>query len=255
VPLRETAPIGAPIWVDLFSSDPDKSRAFYSELFGWKAEEGNPEFGGYFNFVFNDIRVGGGMRNDGSSGAPDAWSVYLAVADAPGTVDAAVAKGANVIVPAMAVGELGTMAIVTDPGGAAIGMWQPGLHTGFGIHDEPNTPGWFELHTRHYDAAVAFYREVFAWDAHTMSDVPEFRYTTYGEGDGQLAGIMDASAWADQSPLGWSVYFRVADTDAALTTIVRLGGAIVDPAQDTPYGRLATATDTTGARFKLMATD
>ena len=27
---------------------------------------------------------------------------------------------------------------------------------------------------------------------------------------------------------------------------------MVDPAQDTPYGRLATATDTTGTRFRLQ---
>ena len=46
------------------------------------------------------------------------------------------------------------MAVVTDPGGAAIGIWQPGLHKGFGIYDEPGTPSWFELHTRDYDASV-----------------------------------------------------------------------------------------------------
>ena len=40
------------------------------------------------------------------------------------------------------------MAMVADPGGAAIGVWQPGLHKGFGIWGEPSTPAWFELHTR-----------------------------------------------------------------------------------------------------------
>ena len=40
------------------------------------------------------------------------------------------------------------MAVVTDPGGDAIGIWQPGLHKGFGIFGEPGTPSWFELHTR-----------------------------------------------------------------------------------------------------------
>jgi len=29
-------------------------------------------------------------------------------------------------------------------------------------------------------------------------------------------------------------------------------GPIVDPAEDTPYGRLATATDPTRARFKVV---
>jgi uncharacterized protein len=254
VPLLETAPVGAPCWVELFTSDPDKSRAFYGELFGWKSDDPNPELGNYFNFFKDDIQVAGGMTNDGSTGTPDVWSVYLASVDAAATVDAASAHGGQVVVPVMPVMDLGTMAVVTDPGGAAIGVWQPGLHKGFGIYDEPNTPGWFELHTRDYDASVAFYRDVFKWDAHAVSDAPEFRYTTLGEGDGQRAGIMDGSAYLPAGlPAAWSVYFRVDDTDAALSRIGRLGGAVTEPAQDTPYGRLAAATDPTGVRFKLMA--
>ena len=37
------------------------------------------------------------------------------------------------------------------------------------------------------------------------------------------------------------------------TKTIELGGAVVAPAEDTPYGRLATATDATGAQFKLVA--
>ena len=194
------------------------------------------------------------MRNDGASGTPDVWSVYLATDDAQATVEAAVANGGQVVVPAMPVMELGTMAVVADAGGAAIGMWQPGLHKGFGVHGEPGTPAWFELFTRDYDASVRFYREVFTWDTHVVSDVPELHYTTLGEGDGALAGIMDASAFLpDGMPAHWSVYFMAADTDAALARVVDLGGSIVDPAVDTPYGRLAQAADPTGALFKFMS--
>jgi hypothetical protein len=64
---------------------------------------------------------------------------------------------------------------------------------------------------------------------------------------------MDASVFPDDAPVGWSVYFGVEDTDAALAEIVELGGAVVIPAEDTPYGRLAQASDPTGARFKLVS--
>jgi len=47
---RDHAPIGAPTWVDLYTSDAAKAKAFYSELFGWTVEEGGPEFGGYATF-------------------------------------------------------------------------------------------------------------------------------------------------------------------------------------------------------------
>jgi len=144
-----------------------------------------------------------------------------------------------------------TLTLVADPGGDLVGAWQAGEHTGFGVFGEPNTPGWFELHTKSYDAAVAFYTDVFEWDAHTVADEPGFRYTTYGEGAGQLAGIIDSSAWPDD-PAGWHVYFTVADIDATVARAVELGATVVDPPEDTPYGRLATLLDPNGARFKLQ---
>jgi uncharacterized protein len=162
--------------------------------------------------------------------------------------------GGQVIVPPMEVGELGTMAVVVDPGGASIGVWQPGLHKGFGALGEPGTPTWFELFTRDYKTVVPFYGEVFHWDTHVAGDTPEFRYATLGEGDGQLAGIMDASGFLpDGVPAHWSVYFGAEDTDAALAQIVDLGGSIVTPAEDTPYGRIAVASDPNGSQFKLVA--
>ena len=154
----------------------------------------------------------------------------------------------------MDVVELGRMAVIVDAGQAAVGMWEPGEHKGFGVMAEPGAPAWFELHTRDFDASAAFYRDVFGWDTHAMSDTPELRYTTFGKDEGALAGIMDASAFLPEGvPAHWSVYFGVADTDATLAQAVDLGGAIVVGAEDTPYGRLATVADPTGALFKLVA--
>jgi predicted enzyme related to lactoylglutathione lyase len=252
VPQRADAPIGAPVWIELFTSDADTSRAFYRSLFGWTSEDPNPELGNYFNSSKDGVLVAGGMINDGSSGQPDGWTVYLASDDAKRTVDDAAAGGASVIVPASDVMDLGRFGVLVDPGGAPVGVWEPGTHRGFGVYDEPGTAGWFELHTQAYDKAVEFYRNAYRWDAHTMSDTPEFRYTTYGEGESALAGIMDASAMEPGVPSYWAVYFRVADTDAVVDQIEKLGGAVVTPGHDTPYGRLAVATDPTGAQFRLV---
>ena len=254
MPVRETPPIGAPCWVDLMTSDTERSRSFYTRLFGWTAEEPNEEFGGYFSFTKGGVLVAGCMASQPGSGQPDAWSVYLATDDAGKTVDAAAANGGQVLVPVMDVGDLGTMAVVGDAGGARIGIWQPKAHQGFGILGEAGAPSWFELHTRDYAAAVAFYRDVFRWDTEAIGDSPEFRYTILKHGDAQLAGIMDASGFLPEAvPATWSVYFGADDTDAALATIVDLGGSVVAAAEDTPYGRLATAADPTGAQFKLVA--
>jgi uncharacterized protein len=253
MPKRDSAPVGAPCWIELFTSDVEKGRAFYHELFGWTSDEPAEEFGGYFTFYKDGVRVAGGMHNDGQSGAPDVWSIYLACEDAKATADAAKANGGQVMVEPMEVMDLGSMLVVSDPGGGVIGGWQPGTHQGFGVYAEPGTPHWFELQTRAYGASVDFYRRVFAWDAHVASDTPELRYTTFGEGESALAGIMDASAFLpDGVPAKWSIYFGAEDVDATLARIVELGGSIVEPAVDTPYGRLATAADPSGIDFKLL---
>lgn len=121
--MRDQTPIGAPCWIDLFTSDPAESRAFYGELFGWTAEEAGEEYGGYVNFLKEGLLVAGCMGNDGQSGAPDAWTVYLATKDVRAAADAALAEGGQVVLPAMDVMELGAMAVVTDAGGAAVGAW------------------------------------------------------------------------------------------------------------------------------------
>ena len=64
-------------------------------------------------------------------------------------------------------------------------MWQPAEMKGYELAAEPGAPAWHELHTSDYDAAVKFYQEVFDWDVDVMSDTPEFRYSTLGEGDGR----------------------------------------------------------------------
>src|SRR4051794_17082862 len=89
MPTRETAPIGAPCWVDLMTSDTSRSRDFYCGLFGWTAEEPNVDFGGYFNFTKDGNRVAGCMASQPGQGMPDVWSVYLATDDASKTVELA----------------------------------------------------------------------------------------------------------------------------------------------------------------------
>jgi predicted enzyme related to lactoylglutathione lyase len=253
MPTRDVAPLGAPCWIDLMTSGKAATVAFYCDLLGWEAQDGGPDYGGYVTFLRDGHPVAGCMQHGGGEEPTNFWTVYLASADAAATAQAATEHGGGVFLPATPVMDLGTMAVVADPGGAGVGVWQPAAHAGFTLLGETGAPGWFELHTREYDTTVAFYRDVFGWDTHVESDVPEFRYTTLGSDGDQLAGIMDASGFPADAPLGWSVYFSVADTDAALARTVELGGSVVLPAEDSPYGRLAQAADATGSLFKLVA--
>lgn len=246
---------GAPCWADLMSSDPAKATEFYGQLFGWAAEDTGEEFGGYLNLHKDGSNVAGCMQSQPDTGPPNVWSIYLKTDDAQAIANAATANGGRVHVPPMQVADFGTMAFLEDAGGAAIGAWQPGRHIGFDVFAEPGTPSWFELHTRDYAATVKWYEQVFGWDTHVASDSDDFRYTTLGAGESQQAGIMDASAFLPEGvPAHWSVYFGVEDADAAVRRIEELGGTVLQPAETTPYGRLAAVTDPLGAMFKIVDT-
>ncbi len=254
MPIRDRAPIGSPCWADLWTSDVEGSRRFYSGLFGWEAQEPSPEFGGYFMFTRNGVPIAGAMGAMGDVPADNTWKVYLQTDDIAKAVEAAEAEGAQVVGPIMPVADLGTQAVLVDPTGAQVGAWQPGTFPGFTVLDENGAPSWFELHTRDHARAVAFYRSVFRLDANAVGDSDEFRYTTVREpgGEDDLAGILDASGFLPEgAPAHWWVYWKVEDPDLTVAKVEALGGSVVMAAEDTPYGRLATVMDPAGAQFKL----
>src|ERR1700680_932790 len=82
-----------PIWIDLSSTDPAGSRAFYTGLFGWQAEVNpDPPDGGYAlaKWGGGDVAGIGGVFAEGS---PTIWNLYLGTADADATAAAVTAAG------------------------------------------------------------------------------------------------------------------------------------------------------------------
>ncbi len=247
-------PAGTPCWVDLFTSDPERARAFYGAVLGWEFSEPVSEFGGYFSALSDGHVVAGMMRNDGSSGTPDVWSTYLATDDLQAATDRAVEAGAQVIAPPMPVGELGSMAVLVDPTGSAVGLWQSGAHTGFTLYNEPGGVTWSELHSRQFDDAKEFYARLAGWEYDVTSDTDEFRYVTATLGGEPVAGVMDSGSFLPpEVPPYWAVYFSVADVDGAVARAKAAGGTVLRDAEDTPFGRLADLLDPTGAPFRLHA--
>jgi hypothetical protein len=238
---------GAPCWADLTSTDHAGSITFYGGLFGWTADAPDPQLGHYANFRRDGERVVGSMP-----GPVSAWGVHFATPDAERTAGLAAERGGAVHAPAMDVMDLGRLAVLSDPGGSGFGLWQAGTHPGFPVLDAPGAPSWFELHTREYDAVLDFYRQVLGWQVQVVSDQPGFRYSTAIVEGREVAGVMDAvGVDPDDAPAAWVIYFATADLDADVARALDLGASIVHPAQDTPYGRLATLTDPQGAVFKL----
>lgn len=244
---------GAPNWIKLRTPDPDAAAVFYAQVFGWTAQQLGPDLGGDVMFLRNGLPIAGCTPNDGSKG-PNTWGVYLHSPDVDETARRALAAGGHVLVEPRQMGDLGRMAIVMDSAGAPVGAWQPLTHPGLSVRGEPFAPAWFETLSMDYPAALAFYREVFDWDIHVMSDTPEFRYATLGEGETALAGIMDATTFLpEESPSHWQFYVQVPDADQTVRAVERAGGSVGRPPHDTDWGRIGQMIDPAGVSFSILA--
>ena len=254
-----SAPLGAPIWFDLVSSDPARAAEFYHELFGWElATPPQEKFGGYQNFTLNGKQIAGLAPHMSEAGPPNIWSVYLHTADGDATVAAAEAAGGSVRVPPMQLEDLGSMMVVIDPAGAAIGFWEPGTHVGFTEWGEHGAPYWFECQSKDYDASLAFYRTVLGAridEIGTGGDPDAVGPDRYGQvfaGESAYAGIMDAAKlFPPEVPSFWQVYVTVDDVAATVKQTEAIGGEIVMPGEETPYGTLAVIKDPLGALICL----
>lgn len=256
MPKVDAIPVGAPIWMDLSTSDLDRAATFYGALFGWNVERGSQEeFGGYSTAMLGDSRVAGMMPKWDDPGAgemPDAWSVYLHTADSAATATAVAANGGQVIVAPMEVGPFGTMSVFVDPAGAFCGAWQPNQHDGFQIFGEHGAPAWFELMSLDIDATSAFYPAVFGVTLKDM-EMEGPGYRTFNIDGEDVAGMMDAKGIMPEGvPSNWMIYFGVDDADATVAQAVELGGTIAAPLADTAWGRFALLADPMGAHFAVI---
>lgn len=251
---RDSAwPGGTPCWVDLGVDDIAKASTFYTRVFGWEIQAGPPETGGYSMCLKDGHPVAGIGPRQGPAGALPVWTVYLASNDADETAAKITAAGGEVLVAPMDVMDVGRMAIAVDPAGAEFGVWQARSHTGMGLANEPGSVCWNENFSRDMEGNEAFYRAVFGYEYGDMS-TPDFRYATLKIDGAEVGGIGElGSGFPPGVPAHWSTYFAVAGTDAAVATIVSVGGSVMRPPGDTPYGRMAVVSDNQGAVFSLLS--
>jgi hypothetical protein len=247
-------PSGVPCWADVSARDVRASGAFYAAVLGWHVPEPDEQWGGYVTAEADGQVVAGiGPLQEG---APAAWTLYLATDDVDGVVARAGEHGGTVLAPVMDVGPLGRMAILADPSGAAFGLWQAGTMIGASLVNEPGGLVWEDLRSSDPDGARSFYGALFGYD-HDPVEMAGPDYTTFRlpTEPHVLGGIGGPMGEPEGTPSHWLVYFQVSDVDAAVTAAEGAGGAVLAPAFDSPYGRMACLRDPDGAVFMVMATD
>jgi predicted enzyme related to lactoylglutathione lyase len=108
-------------WCELVTTDVDRSKAFYTSVFGW-GTGGAPE---YVEWQLGGRTMAGMMPKPKEMPAeiPPYWNVYFAVADIDDAVDAIQKLGGQIVAPRMD-SPAGPFAVAVDPTGASFSVIQ-----------------------------------------------------------------------------------------------------------------------------------
>jgi predicted enzyme related to lactoylglutathione lyase len=275
---RDGYPAGVPCWVDTGQPDPDAAVEFYSGLFGWEFEDRTPA-GSPQRYLVATLRgrdvAAVASQSDQAPPRP-VWKSYVWVDSADETAAKAKEAGGSVLAEPFDVGDAGRMAVIADPEGAVLCLWQAKQHRGAQLVNEHATWNFSELNTRDPGGAQTFYRAVFGWEATTLvtgnGGFTMWRRPGYGDflaerdpeirerqaTGGAPEGFEDAVAWlipmangqfpAD-TPAHWSITFAVDDADAIARRAEELGGKVLTPPFDAPWVRTTVVSDPQGAVF------
>jgi uncharacterized protein len=246
-------PSGRFVWHDLTTADPDGAARFYTQVAPWTTQPWDDE-GQYTMWMANAVAVGGVRRNGGDGAPADAngWLPSVYVYDVDACVRQVPALGGRVVMPPREIPGVGCWAIVADPSGASLALFEPS-------DDPPGHSGaprvgefsWHDLATTDGKAAFEFYHALFHWekmDEHDMG--ANGPYIIFGRNGENYGGIFKGGADAHGS--AWTSYVRVEDTRAAAEKVRQLGGRVVREPHQVPGGDwISHCVDPQGVAFAL----
>jgi predicted enzyme related to lactoylglutathione lyase len=186
-------------------------------------------------------------------GVPPNWMAYVEADDVDATVAKARSLGANVMAGPGEIPNVGRYAVLTDPQGAAFGVYKSVRESG--AWDGTPVIGrmsWHELMTKDHEAAFDFYSALFGWEKISEMNMGDAgMYLMYGKGDKMYGGMFTQSGdMAGMHPF-WLMYILVKDVATAVDIATRAGARIHRPQMDIPGGSIAILGDPQGAGFAV----
>ena len=250
-------PAGTFCWVDLGANDAAAAKKFYAGLFGWQMQDMPAGPDSVYTMLRVDGKDVGALYTLGAEhkkmGIPPHWGSYIAVESADATAEKARALGAKFFAEPFDVFDLGRMAMMQDPTGAAICVWQAMKHAGAQVLGAPGALCWNELLTTDTRAAGAFYARLFGWGTKDTEMAQGGAYTIFTLGEKQVGGMMPMMPGWEGVPSNWMVYFAVANCDGSAAKARGLGAEVVVPPTDIPkIGRFAVVQDPQRAVFAII---
>jgi len=108
-------------WSELATRDTNRAKAFYTELFNWKAKTDASSQMPYTEFQVGGQSIAGMMAMTPQYGdTPPHWLPYVMVDDCDAITARATEQGARILVPPMDIPKVGRFSVFMDPTGAAL---------------------------------------------------------------------------------------------------------------------------------------
>ncbi len=122
---KEKQPIGSIGWRDLTVQNAEGLRDFYEAVVGWQVED--TPMGDYSDYTMKDANgeaVSGVCHALGTNAdIPPQWLMYVVVEDLDKSLEEVKARGGEIAAPTRGLAG-GKMAVIRDPAGAVIALWQ-----------------------------------------------------------------------------------------------------------------------------------
>jgi predicted enzyme related to lactoylglutathione lyase len=237
---------GVPCWVDTWQPDAEAAVAFYTGVFGWESEDTMPADvpGQHFMCRLRGRDVAAIASRPRAAPPTPAWNTYVWVDDAAQAVSRAGAAGGSVLMEPFEALDGGRIAIIADPTGAAIGVWQPGAHRGAQLVNEPGAWAMSALTTPDPEECKRFYGAVFGWETETFdlgdAEMTMWKLPGYEGGEPQqpvardVIATMPPAGDAADAPPHWNVDFWTGSVDEAASKAKELGGEVLSGPYDIP---------------------
>lgn len=150
-------------WLDVVSPDIATTTAFLEKLFGWVEANRVDVEGNDYLFLTDSGRPMHGAEQIRPDQGSARWTVFVTAPDARSLIARAEAAGGKVGFPPTALADLGVIAMVTDPLGATLGVWQPLALVPASVETTAAPLVAARLGTEDLGRTSAFLREVFGW--------------------------------------------------------------------------------------------
>ena len=249
---RTSHPPGAFSWAELATSDAEAAKAFYRELFAWEYDDNPIGDGQVYSMARRDGETVAAMF--ASTEQPPHWNCYVTVESVDDASARAADAGGQVVMEPFDVMDVGRMAVITDPAGAALCLWEPRASIGATLVNTPGSMSWNELVTPDPAGATDFYGKVFGWTAQEMPDSGGYRVILNGERSNGGITPLDPEQ-VPGTPPSWMPYFGHEDLDRLLGEIEGLGGRLLVGPMQMLQGRIAVLADPQGALFAVWTGD